>query len=119
MTGGRLFGTRLAHRVAWIIAHGEIPHGKLVLHKCDTPSCVNPDHLFLGTYSDNMLDMYAKGRGNNGRKHHLAKLTDSTVRKMRKRHDAGETCDVIARDFGVNISTAHRACIRKTWKHVA
>lgn len=53
----------MAHRASWIMARGPIPAGLLVLHDCDVPNCVNPDHLFLGTYKTNMDDMYAKGRG--------------------------------------------------------
>lgn len=51
-----------AHRVAWVEAFGEIPDGLLVLHTCDNPPCVNPEHLFLGTHRDNALDRQAKGR---------------------------------------------------------
>jgi hypothetical protein len=60
--GTRKYGTRLAHRVAWIKAHGPVPTDVEVCHRCDTPSCVNVDHLFLGTHAENIGDMVSKGR---------------------------------------------------------
>lgn len=60
--------TTMAHRASWMMENGPIPKGMLVCHHCDTRACVRPDHLFLGTHSDNMRDMYRKGRGPTGKR---------------------------------------------------
>lgn len=60
-------GDTYAHRASWKLFRGEIPVGLSVLHQCDTPTCVNPDHLFLGTQKDNIRDASGKGRMRNRR----------------------------------------------------
>jgi hypothetical protein len=95
---------RAAHRVAWEKAKGVIPDGMWILHRCDNPLCVNPDHLFLGTAKDNTQDSRAK-------------LTEDDVRKMvalsvEKRQSQ------IARDFGVSDALVSLILRGKAWKHV-
>src|ERR1017187_5712075 len=65
-----------AHRAAWQVCHGPIPDGVLVLHSCDVPSCINPDHLFLGSHQDNVDDKVAKQRQTMGTDCHSSKLTE-------------------------------------------
>lgn len=75
-----------APRFVWELLHGPIPSAKwFVCHKCDTPACVRPDHLFLGTAKDNNVDMWNKGRGSKGEKH------AAIMREVRERKLAGGT----------------------------
>lgn len=82
-----------AHRVSWILAHGGIPEGMCVLHRCDNPPCVNPAHLFLGTHRDNARDREAKGRRTAprilGERNGVAKVPDDIVRDVVRRWRAG------------------------------
>lgn len=79
------YGTEKAHRLSMVAFHGGIPaDGLYVCHTCDTPSCVNPNHLFLGDGMDNHKDMVSKGRGNYARiAKQMRKLSDEAVRAIR------------------------------------
>ena len=98
-----------AHRASWIIHFGEIPEGLCVCHKCDNPPCTNPDHLFLGTKSENSLDMIEKGRsitaGKFGSKNHMSKLTDQQREDIIVLYDKGSTNKQLAKMFNVSYGT--------------
>lgn len=112
-----------AHRYAYELHNGPIPDGLLALHKCDNPTCVNPNHLFLGTQQDNIDDMIAKGRDNMavpcpGERNAAAKLTEAQVIEIRRRKAAGESGYSLAKEFGVIQATISKIVLRKTWRHV-
>jgi hypothetical protein len=111
-----------AHRLSWELAEAPIPAGFGVLHFCDMPRCVRPDHLFLGTQADNMADAARKGRVRNsprqGEANRAAKLTDEQVRLARGEHQAGAKIRQLARRFGVHPKTMRRALLGETWSHV-
>lgn len=110
----------LAHRVAYRAAHGAIPPGQYVLHRCDVPACVNPDHLFLGTQAENVTDCVAKGRRSpqDGENNHRAKLTFSDVVAIRAFSDAGMSRAELGRRFGVTAESISAVVLGKTWKNV-
>lgn len=103
----------LSHRVAWILANGQIPRGYIVCHRCDNPSCVNPAHLFLGTHADNTRDMNTKKR-----RRIPAKLTVDDVREMRSEKFAGWKKIEIARHFGISSSHVSNILSRKYRTHI-
>ena len=115
--GARESRIKGAHRVSWEIHNGEIPDGLCVLHKCDNPSCVNPNHLFLGTYADNNKDRDQKGRHRalRGQSNGFAKLTESQVRRIKKDN---RTSIAVAADYGVSHSLIRRIRSGEVWNHV-
>lgn len=109
-------GRMLAHRYSYEKHVGKIPDGLLVCHKCDTPSCVNPSHLFLGTHQDNSSDMVRKARKTNGEAIHSAKLSTVSVAAIRRSMlDDTELATI----YGVSITAVNCARHGRTWRNVA
>lgn len=114
---GRRAKPLYAHRVSWELAHGERPAGFDVLHRCDNPPCVNPDHLFLGTQLDNMRDRDAKGRVRHGDQHVAARLTAEKVRRIRALYATGAVSHrQLGKLFDVSHVTIGDVLEGKTWR---
>lgn len=98
--GGKLIK---AHRLSYEFHIGIIPQGKWVLHRCDTPQCINPDHLFIGTNQENQDDMYLKGRGKKsfGENHILSSLSDNLIRDIRWIYNNKMTINGIKKLFSI------------------
>lgn len=109
-------GVQLAHRVSFELYEGEIPRGLLVCHLCDVRSCVNPDHLFLGTHADNSRDMAKKKRSTHGKKNPSAKLTESQIKDIRA--NLHKTNKELASEYGVHKNTIYYIRYSKTWRNL-
>lgn len=110
------------HRLSWLLNNGFLPETMDVLHTCDNPPCVNPEHLWIGTHSENMRDMIGKGRRVYavGSKAPRAKLTEEGVLSIRKLYKRSNfTFADLADLFKVSRSTIQHILHRKTWKHIA
>lgn len=122
---GRIWnGTRdiIAHRYSYELSYGTIPDGLNVCHHCDVRSCVNPEHLFIGTRADNTHDMDAKGRRGIwhpvGEANPSAKLTESDVLRVRELAKYGIRRKLLAKSFDVSLPNIEKIIARKTWKHI-
>lgn len=110
----------MAHRVSYESFVGPIPEGLWVLHKCDVPACVNPNHLFLGDVQDNIDDMIQKGRfvsapPKPGTANPNAVLTEEDVLKIRQSNATEES---LAPIYGVSRASIGRVKRRETWTHI-
>lgn len=107
--------TEYAHRLMWKCVNGD-PGSLCVLHKCDNPGCVNPEHLFLGTHADNMHDMALKGRSPSGKNHRgFAKLTEKDVRAIRA---SKLTYRALAYQYSVSENHIYIVRSRRSWAYV-
>lgn len=107
-----------AHRASWILTYGNIPKGLHVLHHCDNPKCVNPNHLFLGTNLDNILDKVRKNRQTKGEQNGRAKLTWEQVREIRKRYRRNSRKSgtvALAREYGVTNALIGKIIRNELW----
>lgn len=119
-----LYGSNSAHRLSWILTNGGIPEGLCVCHKCDNPPCCNPNHLFLGTVSENFRDMISKKRATwfkpdfksqKGEECHKAKLTEADVLDIRSNTLSSSEN---AKKYGVLPNYITKIRRRESWKHI-
>ena len=113
--------TRVWHRVVFESYYKmRIPEGMYVCHKCDNPSCINPEHLFLGTPRDNFRDARVKGRMTwaHGEKHGRSVLNEEKVKRIRELIEQGRTLQSIADEFKCGRTAIYRIKHGKTWRHV-
>lgn len=108
---------RYAHRLVWESIHGPLGRGQCVLHRCDNPCCVNPEHLFVGSQADNMRDMAAKGRGGapRGAEHLSAKMSEAQARYVL---GSDRPPTELAAELGVSYQSIWALRAGKTWKHL-
>lgn len=130
----------LAHRESYTLCHAPIPAGLSVCHRCDVPSCVNPDHLFVGTKAENNADKIGKGRGPRGEvfasrmrgdlnpsrrmpdrqvrgtRHPMSKLSQADVDRIRSRVAGGRTHQAVADEVGISRTVVSRIIGGKLWR---
>lgn len=110
---------RGAHRLAWELKNGPIPHGMFICHRCDNRQCVNVDHLFLGTRKDNIDDMVHKQRHARGESQAASKLSEEDVLSIREIYaKGGITQTELGKQFGVGHTTVSYVVNKRAWRHV-
>ena len=108
----------LAHRISWTIHYGVIPDGLCICHHCDNRLCVNPQHLFLGTWADNNHDMAKKRRSALGERNKHSKLTENQVIEIRRLLALGWGEAHIGSLYGVGHTAIHKIKHRCNWRHI-
>jgi hypothetical protein len=103
----------MVHRLVYERTHGPVPAGTWVWHRCDSRVCCNPVHLEARAQGNWRL-----GERTRGEAHHLARLTESSVREIRSRHAAGERSVALARAFGVSRTAISDIVRHRRWRHI-
>lgn len=109
------FRGQYAHRLSWAEANGAVPKGLFVLHRCDNPPCVRPDHLYAGTVRDNARDAVERGQHRRGTRCSYAKLTEVQVLEVRRLIAAGQSNPQIAAVFGVTRAAIRDIRVGRNW----
>lgn len=113
---------RYVHRVQYTLVFGLIPKGLQVLHECDNPPCCNPQHLFLGTQSDNIIDRNSKGRANykhhQGEDHHFATITEALAIEILKRLSLGARIADLTQEYNLSKHVVPGLAHNKSWKYL-
>lgn len=107
-----------AHRLSWRIFRGEIPEGLYVLHTCDNPNCVNPEHLMLGNQKENSRQMVARDRHLYGERNTESKLTEHIVENIHRMYSKGYAQSRIAIIYGIHQMTVSKIIRGERWAHV-
>ncbi len=105
-----------AHRLSYEFYKGKIPKGLIVRHKCDNPRCVNPKHLLVGTYGNNISDMFKRNRANIGKKLNTEAI--KVIRWMLKYRSESGLYAKLSKLYHVNHTTLRKIERNKTWVHV-
>ena len=113
------FRQHRAHRLSWQLVHGPISSDEWVLHLCDNPCCVRPDHLILGDHVENVKHMHERGRTTAGSKNPRSKLTEEIVTRMRIAVAGGVSYTSLTERYGVSSPAVGMAVRGETWSHVA
>lgn len=107
---------RRAHRISYCASYGEIPDGLVVLHKCDNPACVNPEHLSIGTVKDNVFDAKRKGRSAVKNRHGRRKVSEEDIAGIRKARAEGARLKDIGSLHGLSESGVSKICRGIIWR---